>query len=204
MVRMMAKKQRRKERQRGGIISLVLCEGETEYWYLRQLDRRKYKVSPSKGSNAQKLVKQADDEDDRLWKNIYCVFDHDSHSNPRDQLVQANKIIKESEGKLIRVFSKPCFEVALLCYFRKNSKPFDNAQSVVNELNKCLQESNLSSYDKTESFIKTKLFKNTSFEKSFKTVCQNSRSIYEKLKINETNWLDNSDAYSEIFKLDLV
>lgn len=186
---------------------LVLCEGDTEVWYLeKQLDHKEYKVEKSKYTNALKLVNldaakklQANIYD---WNKIYCVFDKDSESNKKEQLQQANKCIKNSGGKLIRVFSSPCFEIVFLFYFVNSVREFDNCKEVEDLLNNKLKLSSRNKYHKTQEWV-NKICKDCK-EKGFKEICNNAQLAYKKLNINDNNWLEISDGFSEIFRLNLA
>ncbi|HLX53109.1 MAG TPA: RloB family protein [Aquella sp.] len=180
--------------------SIILCEGETEYWYFKnQLSSKQYKVELSKNSDAQKLVKLDARKmlNNGNWKMIYCVFDHDPESNLKEQLQSVNKIIKASNGKLQRVFSKPCFEIIFLFNFSNDAKVFASNKEVEAALNKQIQKNQSDyRYEKTEKCIQ-QLCEYTDFKK----ICNNAKIVCEKLKIDENNWLEIEEGYSEIFKL---
>ncbi|MBP9741806.1 MAG: RloB domain-containing protein [Burkholderiales bacterium] len=183
---------------------LVLCEGHTEVWYLeKQLDPTKYKVEKSKYNNALKLVEldavkkqQANRYD---WNKIYCVFDRDSESNTKEQLQHANKCIKKSEGNLIKVFSSPCFEIVFLFNFVIAAREFNNYKEVENALEKKLKllKNNKEYKDYKNQYCINKICELT----DFKEIGKNAQLIYENLDINDNNWLEITDGFSEIFKL---
>jgi hypothetical protein len=177
-------------------VYLVFCEGQTERKYLDFcLDKKKYSVRIEKYSNAEQLVNAAVkrmDSHGREWKAAYYVFDHDSHSNTKEQLQSVNKIIKDSNGSLIRVFSSPCFEVALWFSKSTNTKKF-----IARELEEAIGNHIGIPYSKSD-MANGKLAKYFDFNQ----MCKNSKLCYEKLGVNDNNWLDdNLDSYSEIFKL---
>jgi hypothetical protein len=179
---------------------LVLCEGETEVWYFNgQLDSRKFKVKKSNKSNAQNLIKiDAQNEMSNAdWNVIYCVFDHDPKSNSKEQLQTVNKIIKTSNGKLERVFSKPCFEIIFLFNFSKDSHIFASNNDVEEALNKQIKKKQPDyRYEKTEKCIQ-QLCVLTDFNQ----ICSNSKTAYANLNIDDNNWLETEYGYSEISKL---
>jgi|GEM_PF-5390915 len=51
-------------------------------------------------------------------------------------------------------------------------------------------------YEKTEKSI-MEICNHTNYQQ----ICNNAKAVYEKLEINDNNWLDIEDGYSEIFKL---
>ena len=177
--------------------SLVLCEGQTEQWYFSQvLDTTLVKVEKSNKSNAKMLVEKdaLSKLSTREWQAIYCVFDHDQISNPREHLEQANKVINESAGKLVRVFSNPCIEVAFWFYYSETTRPFADSNEAFEMLHIKLPAANIK--PKSKEWV-NHLCKNTDFLE----ICINAEQIYDKLEINSQNWLNITDGYSEIFNL---
>ena len=176
---------------------LVVCEGKCEVWYFGYvLNTEKYTtISPGYSkSNAKKLIAYVEKiSSKRVYKKIYCVFDRDSKSNTVEQLQSANKIIKDSKGKLERVLSNPCIEVAFWFNFFKYKKIFNDSDDVIASLNKKLSKE----YEKTENVIK-----HVHELTNFGQICKNAKHVYyDQLKINDSNWLSTEDGYSEIFKL---
>jgi hypothetical protein len=99
---------------------------------------------------------------------------------------------------LVRIFSKPTFEVAFYCYFTNSTKNFNNFSELEAELNKCI--SNLTGgkkYEKNKNFITEELCKII----NFKDMCKKAKDIHNKLKIDDNNWISKEEAFSEIFKL---
>ena len=175
-------------------INLVLCEGKTEVSFLeKNLQRDKYKILGSSYSNAQMLVCESAVKynKDRDWHRTYCVFDRDQASNTREQLEKANKFIKSQRGKYIRIFSNPCFETALWFNYSNRSKLFDNCAQVENAISDHIGYT----YSKKD-MINGKLLNKFNFQ----LICENAKLVYKQLEINDNNWLNEMDAYSEIFK----
>ncbi len=148
----------------------------------------------AKHGNAKQLVEvdSSNNSQNRVWKAIYCVFDRDSHSNTKKQLESANKFIKNSGGRLVRVFSSTCFEVALWFSKSTNTKKF-----IARELEEALGNHIGIPYSKSD-MANGKLAEYFDFNQ----MCKKSELCYEKLGVNDNNWLDDDlDSYSEIFKL---
>lgn len=209
MVNQMIKRPQRSGRQQV-YRSLVICEGLCEKLYFDSiLAKEKYTIEPMKSSrsNAEKLVRYANslyaskDNSERSYQKIYCVFDHDKTSNPAHQLQSANKIIQESNGKLVRVFSNPCFEIIMLFNFSKgHSKPFNSCKEVEAELSKKMTDE----LKKPFKYIKKdNEIRQISQLTNFDEICNKAKLVYDDLQVNENNWLNITDGYSEVFKLKL-
>ena len=191
----MAKRLPRRPRQQSQHY-LVLCEGHTEVGYLsKQLEKQRYYVKKSKYTNAQKLVEIDIGNNFREWSLIFCVFDRDSESNTKPQLQSANQFIKNWNGKckLVRVFSNPCFEVALWFSSSTTTRSFNGCAQVEIAIAKQIG----TKYSKDE-IVNGNLIDRFDFN----NICENTKLNYDKLGISDDNWLNNDlDAYSEIFKL---
>ena len=173
-------------------VNLVVCEGECEEAFLKSvLDLSIYKVMLSKRTDAKSLVCIIAHKANigREYVKIYCVFDKDN--NTESQLKAANKYINEQKDKYIRVFSNPCFEIVLWFNFNNRISIFNNNAQIEDAISKSLK----CEYSKTDMIIGT-----YNEKLNFNTICVNAKSIYEKLKIDDTNWLRIEDGYSEIFK----
>ena len=199
MVATMAKRFNNPTRKQKNLMCLVYCEGETEYWYLNKvLNSREVKLIPANNSdsNVLKMVNAACKEFNKpeRYKALYCVFDHDASSNTKEQLQSANQIILQH--KHIRVFSNLSFEV-VFCFANKfNTSIYQNVKAIEDVISK----ENKIDYKKQQIIVETLANK-----LSFNAICDNSKKCYEQLNINNDNWLDIQDGYSEIFKLkDLV
>lgn len=175
--------------------SLALCEGESEVWFLEELELKNFRVQKAKNRDVVNIVRQAANLPLRDYKTIYCIFDKDKNSNL--QLDEANKLIKENTS-LIRVYSLPNFEVVF--YLAKNQMTQDESYDFDDYISK--NYLNSEKYQKTERQIKS-----IASQIDFKQLCINSAAIYKKIGIDKNNWKQSIDsqAYSEIFQLkDLV
>lgn len=184
--------------------NLILCEGRTEQLYFEKLlDTAKCKVIKSKHSNVEKLVNDAKTRLDGLKEdldNIFCVFDHDSSSNTEKQLQSVNKIIKESHGKLHRVFSSPCIERAFLFHFSNSDKEYTDCQNAEDQIYLEFKNNGSTNINKKDADIE-KYVNQIIIETDFQKICDTTKRIYDRLKIDDNNWLDIGN-YSEIFKLE--
>ena len=179
------------------IRSLILCEGQTEVWYLTEvLDHRKVKIEKPPRPQALEIVNISNTERYNEYKTKYCTFDRDN--NTKHDLEKINKIIKNAGRVLKRIHSNPCFEVMFWFGFYKNAPPI-KTNDIESCINKAIAKKNIKNpytYDKKEHIIK-KLLQDT----DFKTICTNAQNIYEKLEIDNNNWHTINDCYTEIFEL---
>lgn len=191
----MAKRSSNPKRKQKDLMYLVYCEGETEYWYLNKvLNSREVKLIPAShsDSNALKMVNAACKEFNKpeRYKKLYCVFDHDGCSNTIEQLKSANQIILQHNH--VRVFSNLSFEV-VFCFANKvNTSIYQNVKAIEAAISK----EHKIDYKKQQVVVETLANK-----LSFSAICDNAKKCYEQLNINNDNWLDIQDGYSEIFKL---
>lgn len=176
-------------------LSLALCEGESEVWFLESLGFKNFKAQKAKNRDVENIVIQAANLPLRDYKTVYCVFDKDDNTD--QQLDVANKRIKENTS-LVRVYSLPNFEV--IFYLAKNQFTQDEGYDFDSYISK--NYLNSEKYQKTEKQIKL-----IASQIDFKQLCINSEAIYKKIGVDNNNWKQSIDsqAYSEIFQLkDLV
>jgi hypothetical protein len=124
------------------------------------------------------------------YAGLSCVFDRDSGSNIKAQLLEANKIIKQAGHT--RVFSNLSFEV-VFCFAKKLATSIYQS---VKEIEDIISKEYKIEYKKQQPIIEL-----LADRLSFSDICDNSKKCHESLGINDGNWLDIDDGYSEIFKL---
>ena len=129
--------------------------------------------------------------------NKFSIFYFSINKKYKDfikKLQEANKIIKDSGYN--RIFSNLSFEVAFCFAGKFTTRTYQKVKEIADIISK----ENDIEYLKQQHVIEQLAAK-----LSFMDICDNSKKCYLSLKINDDNWLDIEDGYSEIFKLkDLV
>jgi len=130
-----------------GDLFLIVCEGEkTEPNYFNEL-KRCLKIHPLQvevygkecGTDPLSVVKYARDKkkkprrDGLNFDQVWCVVDKDFHTNLKEALDMANA------NDLEVCLSVPCFEFWYLLHFIYTTSPFKNADALILELNKHLE-----------------------------------------------------------------
>ncbi|MGE4314221.1 MAG: RloB family protein [Pseudobdellovibrionaceae bacterium] len=112
---------------------LIVCEGETETFYLREvvdafgINRKRAKVIPCPdGTDACSIINYADNIascDLHDFDHVYCVFDG-TGCGDLTKAYDLHKSINHSSFHLC--ISSPCFEFWVLCHYENSSKPYSN------------------------------------------------------------------------------
>ena len=187
--------------------ALVLGEGPTEFFYFKSLcDVFKHltiKPDYPKHTNLKELGIKIEEGIAMGYNHIFCIVDMDTKDKEpersqykRLRAKYAHPINKPKKGIYCKVEFFPthrCTELFFLYYFRYTSRPYDEQELLLKDLNQCVE------YRKTtEFFMKTKGLHGY-FERNggsiAKAVVNANRSIDEKL--ND----DRSYTYSEIGRL---
>lgn len=124
---------------------LIVCEGETEERYLKNLKRNLGLTnaaivinSSNKDSAPMNLVKKAEaiHATDKGYDFIYCVFDRDQHSS----FQAARDRIRELAGRsrrsipIAEAVSVPSFELWALLHYEKTDRAFSNSREIQDRL----------------------------------------------------------------------
>lgn len=187
--------------------ALILGEGPTEFFYFKSLcDVFKHltiKPDYPKHTNLKELGIKIEEGIAMGYNHIFCIVDMDTKDkeSERSQYKRlrakyAHPINKPKKGIYCKVEffeTHRCTELFFLYYFRYTSRPYDEQELLLKDLNQCVE------YRKTtEFFMKTKGLHGY-FERNGgsidKAVVNANRSIDEKL--ND----DRSYTYSEIGRL---
>lgn len=144
---------------------LILGEGPTEFFYFKSLcDVFKHltiKPDYPKHTSLKELESKIADGVEMSYNRIFCVIDMDTKDvEPERSQYQrlkakyAKPIIKPKKGIFCKVEffeTHRCTELFFLYYFRYTSRPYENQESLLKDLNQCVE------YKKTiDFFIKAK------------------------------------------------
>lgn len=145
--------------------ALILGEGPTEFFYFKSLcDVFKHitiKPDYPKHTNLKDLEKKIDEGVEMGYSHIFCIIDMDTKDlEPESSQYQkmkakyAEPITKPKKGIYCSVEffeTHRCTELFFLYYFRYTSRPYDDQEPLLKDLNQYVE------YRKTiEFFIKTK------------------------------------------------
>lgn len=145
--------------------ALILGEGPTEFFYFKSLcDVFKHitiKPDYPKHTNLKELEKKIEDGIEMGYSHIFCIIDMDTK-----ELEPERSQYQKMKAKYAEPISKPkkginckveffethrCTELFFLYYFRYTSRPYDDQEPLLKDLNQYAE------YRKTiEFFIKTK------------------------------------------------
>ena len=187
--------------------ALILGEGPTEFFYFKSLcdvfKRLTIKPDYPKHTNIKELEAKIAEGVVMGYSQIFCIIDMDTkekepeHSQyKRLKAKYAHPINKPKKGIYCKVEffeTHRCTELFFLYYFRYTSRPYEDQESLLKDLNQCVE------YRKTmDFFIKSKGL-HSYFERNGgkleKAMVNAKRSMYEKLS-SERNY-----TYSELGRL---
>ena len=187
--------------------ALILGEGPTEFFYFKSLcdvfKRLTIKPDYPKHTNLKELEEKIEEGVAMGYSHILCIIDMDTkdeepeHSQYiRLKAKYAEPINKPKKGIYCKVEffeTNRCTELFFLYYFRYTSRPYENQESLLKDLNQCVE------YRKTiDFFIKSKGL-HSYFERNGgnleKAVTNANRSMDEKLKS------DRDYTYSELGRM---
>ena len=141
--------------------ALILGEGPTEFYYFKSLcdvfKRLTIKPDSPKHTNLTELDAKIKEGIDLGYNHIFCVIDMDTKDNePEHSQYQklkkkyANPIKKPKKGidcKVEFFETHRCTELFFLYYFRYTSRPYDNQEKLLDDLNRNVE------YRKTKDFF---------------------------------------------------
>lgn len=187
--------------------ALILGEGPTEFFYFKSLcdvfKRLTIRPDYPKHTSIKELDLKIADGVAMGYSHIFCIIDMDTKDvEPERSQYQrlkakyAKPISKPKKGIFCKVEffeTHRCTELFLLYYFRYTSRPYENQELLLKDLNQCVE------YKKTiDFFIKTKglhgYFERNGGRLDTATVNANS-SLEEKQRG------DREHTYSELGKL---
>ncbi|MBQ3831790.1 MAG: RloB domain-containing protein [Bacteroidales bacterium] len=187
--------------------ALILGEGPTEFFYFKSLcdvfKRLTIKPDYPKHTNLKELEAKIEEGIALGYSHIFCIIDMDTkdkepeHSKyQRLKAKYAHPINKPKKGIscIVEFFeTHRCTELFFLYYFRYTSRPYENQESLLKDLNQSVE------YQKTIDFFMKSKGLHSYFERnggSLQTATANAnRSIDEK----EAN--DRDYTYSELGRL---
>lgn len=187
--------------------ALILGEGPTEFFYFKSLcdvfKRLTIRPDYPKHTNLKELEAKIEEGIAMGYSHIFCIIDMDTkdkepeHSQyQRLKAKYAHPINKPKKGIfcIVEFFeTHRCTELFFLYYFRYTSRPYDNQESLLKDLNQSVE------YQKTIDFFMKSKGLHSYFERSggsLQTATANAnRSIDEK----EAN--DRDYTYSELGRL---
>lgn len=133
--------------------ALILGEGPTEFFYFKSLcdvfKRLTIKPDYPKHTNIKELDAKIAEGVAMGYSNIFCVIDMDTKDvEPERSQYQklkakyAKSINKPKKGIYCEVEffeTHRCTELFFLCYFRYTSRPYDTQESLLKDLNQCVE-----------------------------------------------------------------
>ena len=134
-------------------VALILGEGPTEFFYFKSLcdvfKRLTIKPDYPKHTNIKELDAKIAEGVAMGYSNIFCVIDMDTKDvEPERSLYQklkakyAKSINKPKKGIYCEVEffeTHRCTELFFLYYFRYTSRPYDTQESLLKDLNQCVE-----------------------------------------------------------------
>lgn len=187
--------------------ALILGEGPTEFFYFKSLcdvfKRLTIKPDYPKHTNIKELDLKIADGIAMGYSHIFCIIDMDTKDEEpertqyqRLKAKYAKPISKPKKGIYCEVEffeTHHCTEIFFLYYFRYTSRPYENQESLLKDLNQCVE------YKKTiDFFIKTKGLHGY-FERnggSLETAISNANRSLEEMRKSDREY-----TYSELGRL---
>ena len=187
--------------------ALILGEGPTEFFYFKSLcdvfKRLTIKPDYPKHTNLKELEAKIEEGIAMGYNNIFCIIDMDTKDKEPEQSQYqklkaryANPINKPRKGIYCEVEffeTHRCTELFFLYYFRYTSRPYEDQESLLKDLNQCV------AYQKTiEFFIKSKGL-HSYFERnggSLATATANANHSMEEKQMSDRDY-----TYSELGRL---
>lgn len=187
--------------------ALILGEGPTEFFYFKSLcdvfKRLTIKPDYPKHTSLKELEAKIEEGIALGYSNIFCIIDMDTKDKePEHSQYQklkakyASPINKPKKGIFCTVEffeTHRCTELFFLYYFRYTSRPYESQESLLKDLNRCVE------YQKTIDFFMKSKGLHTYFERNGgsleKATANANRSMADK-QINSRDY-----TYSELGRL---
>lgn len=133
--------------------ALILGEGPTEFFYFKSLcDVYKHltiKPDYPKHTNIRELENKIEDGVKMEYSYIFCIIDMDTKDKEPERTLYAklkakyakpiNKPKKGIHCKVEFIETHRCTELFFLYYFRYTSRPYEDQDSLIKDLNKCVE-----------------------------------------------------------------
>lgn len=133
--------------------ALIIGEGPTEFFYFKSLcdvfTRLTIKPDYPKHTNIKELAEKIEDGINMGYSHIFCVIDMDTKDmEPERSQYQrlkakyAKPVVKPRKGIECSVEffeTHRCTELFFLYYFRYTSRPYANQESLLMDLNRCVE-----------------------------------------------------------------
>ena len=187
--------------------ALILGEGPTEFFYFKSLcdvfKRLTIKPDYPKHTNLRELESKIEDGIAMGYSHIFCIIDMDTkdkepeHSQyQRLKAKYASPINKPKKGIFCTVEffeTHRCTELFFLYYFRYTSRPYENQESLLKDLNQSVE------YQKTIDFFTKSKGLHSYFERnggSLETATANANRSMDEKEANDRDY-----TYSELGRL---
>lgn len=171
---------------------LILCEGDTEAYYIKGLNKSLglvfgIEIDPL-SKDPLSIVEEAQRRNNSDFDRIYCVFDRNSHESYDEALRKINSSTQiNSNIKIIN--SVPCFEIWFLFHFIYSTKPLRICDNAIREIK---GKGRLESYSKADKQIYEKTRKNIS------KAIKNSKKILQFHQTNKSKEFNPSTRFHEL------
>ena len=187
--------------------ALILGEGPTEFFYFKSLcdvfKRLTIKPDYPKHTNLKELEAKIEEGIAMGYSHIFCIIDMDTKDKEPERTHYqklkaryANPINKPRKGIYCEVEffeTHRCTELFFLYYFRYTSRPYEDQESLLKDLNQCV------AYQKTIDFLNKSKGLHSYFERnggSFATATTNANHSMEEKQMSSRDY-----TYSELGKL---
>jgi len=187
--------------------ALILGEGPTEFFYFKSLcdvfKRVTIKPDYPKHTNLKELEAKIEEGIALGYNHIFCIIDMDTKDKEperaqyqRLKAKYAHPINKPRKGIYCEVEffeTQRCTELFFLYYFRYTSRPYEDQESLLKDLNQCVQ------YQKTiDFFIKSKGL-HSYFERNGGSLVTATANANHSMEEKQTS--DRDYTYSELGRL---
>ena len=187
--------------------ALILGEGPTEFFYFKSLcdvfKRLTIKPDYPKHTNLKELEAKIEEGIALGYSHIFCIIDMDTKDNEpelsqyqRLKAKYASPINKPKKGIFCTVEffeTHRCTELFFLYYFRYTSRPYENQESLLKDLNQYVE------YRKTIDFFMKSKGLHSYFERSggsLQTATANANRSMDEKEANDRDY-----TYSELGRL---
>ena len=187
--------------------ALILGEGPTEFFYFKSLcdvfKRLTIKPDYPKHTNIKELEAKIAEGVEMGYSHIFCIIDMDTKDKEpeRSQYQKlkakyANPINKPKKGIFCKVEffeTHRCTELFFLYYFRYTSRPYNDQESLLNDLNQCVE------YRKTIDFFLKSKGLHSYFERNGGSLISATANADHSIEDKQTSGRDYT--YSELGKM---
>ena len=187
--------------------ALILGEGPTEFFYFKSLcdvfKRLTIKPDYPKHTNLKELEAKIEEGIAMGYSHIFCIIDMDTKDKEPERTQYqrlkaryAKTINKPRKGIYCEVEffeTHRCTELFFLYYFRYTSRPYEDQESLLKDLNQCVE------YHKTKDFFIKSKGLHSYFERnggSLATATANANHSMEEKQMSDRDY-----TYSELGRL---